>query len=99
MVRRSRRNHSPAFKAKVALAAVRGDRTLAELAEHFYVHPNQVQVWKKQLIVKADRVFGSGLGERYLLHSDGQRLYVSHGDHGLVFAPGLGLAGVEYPGE
>jgi len=42
MNRRPRRNHSPAFKAKVALAAVKGDRTLAQLAEHFDVHPNQV---------------------------------------------------------
>lgn len=43
MSKRPRRNHSPAFKAKVALAAVRGDRTLAELAEQFDVHPNQIQ--------------------------------------------------------
>ncbi|MDH5700120.1 MAG: helix-turn-helix domain-containing protein [Nitrospirota bacterium] len=63
MARRSRRHHSPAFKAKVALAAVRGDRTLAELAEHFDIHPNQVQDWKKQLIATADHVFGSGLAE------------------------------------
>ena len=54
MARRSRRNHSPAFKAKVALAAVRGDRTLAELVKQFDVHPNQIQDWKKQLLAKAD---------------------------------------------
>ncbi len=47
MARRSRRNHSPAFKAKVALAAVRGDRTLAESVKQFDVHPNQIQDWKK----------------------------------------------------
>jgi transposase len=41
MSRRPRRNHTPAFKAKVALAAVKGDRTIAQLAEHFDVHPNQ----------------------------------------------------------
>ncbi len=57
MARRSRRNHSPAFKTKVALAAVKGERTLAELAEHFDVHPNQIQDWKKQLISKAENVF------------------------------------------
>ena len=49
MQRRPRRNHIPAFKAKVALAAVKGDRTLAQLAEHFDVHPNQVTAWKAQL--------------------------------------------------
>jgi transposase len=42
-MRRTRRNHAPGFKAKVALAAIRGDKTLAELAEHFDVHANQNQ--------------------------------------------------------
>ncbi len=46
-MRRKRRNHSPAFKAKVALAANKGDKTLAELAEQFDVHPNQIQDWRK----------------------------------------------------
>lgn len=58
MARRKRRNHSPAFKAKVALAAVRGDRTLSELAEQFDVHPNQIQDWKKRLMSSAEEVFG-----------------------------------------
>jgi len=49
MPRRPRRNHTPAFKAKVALAAIKGDRTLAELAEQFDVHPNQITTWKAQL--------------------------------------------------
>ncbi len=49
MSRRPRRNHTPAFKAKVALAAVKGDRTLAQLAEQFDVHPNQITAWKAQL--------------------------------------------------
>jgi len=49
MSRRTRRNHTPAFKAKVALAAVKGDRTLAQLAEQFDVHPNQITSWKAQL--------------------------------------------------
>ena len=49
MNRRPRRNHTPAFKAKVALAAVKGDRTIAQLAEHFDVHPNQITAWKAQL--------------------------------------------------
>lgn len=42
MTRRACRNHTPAFKAKVALAAVKGDRTLAQLSEQFHVHPNQI---------------------------------------------------------
>ena len=50
MSRRPRRNHSASFKAKVALAAVKGDKTLAELAEQFDVHPNQITQWKTQLL-------------------------------------------------
>jgi transposase len=60
MSRRPRRNHTPAFKAKVALAAVKGDRTVAQLAEHFEVHPNQITAWKAQLEGGASEVFGSG---------------------------------------
>ena len=59
MTKRKRRNHSPVFKAKVALAAVRGERTLADLAEQFEVHPNQVQDWKKALVAD-EHVFGAG---------------------------------------
>ena len=46
MAKRSRRSHSPAFKAKVALAALKGDKTLAELAQQYDVHPNQITYWK-----------------------------------------------------
>jgi transposase len=60
MQRRPRRNHTPSFKAKVALAAVKGDRTLAQLAEQFDVHPNQVTAWKAQLESVAANVFGPG---------------------------------------
>ena len=59
-MRRKRRNHSPAFKAKVALSANKGDKTLAELAEQFDVHPNQIQDWRKRLLENADTVFGRG---------------------------------------
>jgi transposase len=64
MSRRTRRNHTAAFKAKVALAAVRGDRTLAQLAEQFDVHPNQITTWKAQLESKAADAFGPGDGSR-----------------------------------
>ena len=59
MSRRPRRNHSPAFKAKVALEAIRGDKTLAELAKAHDVHPNQITDWKTQLLERAASVFGS----------------------------------------
>ena len=59
MSRRPRRNHTPAFKAKVALAAVKGEKTLAELAQQFDVHPNQITTWKAQLLDGAAEVFGA----------------------------------------
>jgi transposase-like protein len=58
MSRRPRRNHSPAFKAKVAIAAIKGERTIAQIAEQFDVHPNQVTTWKAQLEGGASDVFG-----------------------------------------
>ena len=57
-MKRTRRNHAPGFKAHVALAAIRGDKALAELAEHFEVHPNQISEWKQQLTASAAAVFG-----------------------------------------
>jgi transposase len=59
MPKRTRRNHSPAFKAKVALAAVRGEKTLIELSEQFDVHANQIRQWKDQLLEGASSVFGT----------------------------------------
>ena len=60
MTKRNRRTHSPAFKAKVALAALKGDKTLAELAQQFDVHPNQITDWKKQLLERVADVFEAG---------------------------------------
>ena len=57
-MRRKRRNHLPSFKAKVALAALKGDLTLAELSEKFDVHPNQITEWRNMLLEKADQAFG-----------------------------------------
>ena len=59
MSKRTRRNHAPAFKAKVALAALKGEKTLAVWAQHFDVHPNQITTWKAQLVEGAAEVFGS----------------------------------------
>ena len=56
-MRRPRRNHSPAFKAKVALAALEGTATLAQLAERFDVHANQIAEWRRQLLAHAADVF------------------------------------------
>jgi transposase len=59
MSKRPRRNHSPAFKAKVALAAVKGEKTLAELAQQFDVHPNLITQWRARLLEGAADVFGA----------------------------------------
>lgn len=59
MSRRPRRNHTAAFKSKVALAAVKGEKTLAEQAEQFEIHPNQITQWKSQLLEGAAGVFGN----------------------------------------
>jgi len=58
MTKRVRRNHNPAFKAKVALAAIKGEKTLAELALLYDVHPNQITAWKAHLLEGAAEVFG-----------------------------------------
>ena len=56
-MRRPRRNHSAKFKSKVALAALKGDKTLVELSEQFDVHANQITEWKNQLVQQAESVF------------------------------------------
>jgi transposase len=63
-MRRPRRNHSAAFKAKVAIAAVKGDQTLAALAERFDVHPNQITQWKTELMQRAADVFATASEKR-----------------------------------
>jgi transposase-like protein len=57
-MKRTRRNHGTTFKAQVALAAVKGDKTVAELAEQFHVHPTQITEWKQLLLARAADVFG-----------------------------------------
>ncbi len=63
-MRRKRRNHSPAFKAKVAMAALQGDKTLAELSSQYDVHVNQIQTWRNQLKDNITNLFDSGIDQR-----------------------------------
>ncbi len=82
MTRRKRRNHSSAFKAKVALAALKGEHTLAELAElaeQFDVHPNQIQDWKKRLVDGADDVFGGNAVEAQHNEREVEKLHAKIG--------------------
>jgi transposase len=60
MTKRTRRNHGPAFKAKVALEAIKGEQTLSELSARFQIHPNQIAEWKKQLLERAAEIFDRG---------------------------------------
>ena len=59
-MKRSRRNHSPKFKARVALEALRGEATLAQLASRHGVHATQIATWRKQLLENAGEVFENG---------------------------------------
>src|SRR5208337_142954 len=79
MTRRPRRNHTPAFKANVAIAAIKGEMTLAQLAEHFDVHPNQITAWKSLLQEGAADVFGPGVGASNLPAVDVKSLHAKIG--------------------
>ena len=80
MTKRPRRNHTPAFKAKVAIAAIKGEMTLAQLAEHFDVHPNQITAWKSLLQEGAADVFGPGVGASNLPAVDVKLLHAKIGE-------------------
>src|SRR3954470_8295763 len=98
MSKRPRRNHTPAFKAKVALAAVRGAKTLAELAQQFDIHPNQITQWKAQILDGAAGVCGSeARGERAGPAADLTVLHAKIGELALendFLAGALGKAGL-----
>lgn len=78
-MRRKRRNHAPGFKAKVALATIAEEGTLAELAERFDVHPNQVKQWKQQLSEQAVDVFGASEESKKLDEADRVKLHAKIG--------------------
>ena len=97
MTRRTRRNHSPALKAKVALAAIKGDKTLAELAQQYDVHPNQITSWKVQLVNAATGLFSSGSAKEATPPVDLKALHAKIGELTLendFLAGALGKAGL-----
>lgn len=79
MTRRPRRNHTAVFKSKVALAALKGDKTLSELAQQFDVHPNQITEWKSRLQEGAAGVFGEEKGEEKTTQVDVTRMQAKIG--------------------
>ena len=97
MTKRTRRNHTPAFKAKVALAAVRGDKTVAELVQQFDVHASQITAWKTQLLEGASGRFGAGPTEAAPAAVDVKTLHAKIGELTLevdFLAGALGKAGM-----
>jgi len=100
---RTRRNHSPSYKAKVGLAAVRGIKTMAELAEQFDVHPNQMQVRLRKLLDQAGQLFDRGCHSpedacQNRSADDWPGLCVRRGNYGLVESQGAGVAGIQQHG-
>jgi transposase-like protein len=97
MTKRIRRNHNPAFKAKVALAAIKGEKTLAELAHLYDVHPNQITAWKAHLLEGAAGVFGPGLVKEAAPSIDLKTLHAKIGELTLendFLSGALGKAGL-----
>ena len=83
MARRSRRTHSSAFKAKVALEALREDMTLAELAKKHEVHPNQITDWKRQLVAASAETFDRGASKPEAAQPDLKELHAKIGQQPL----------------
>jgi transposase len=75
MMARKRKSHTAAFKAQVALAAVKGDRTVNELASHFGVHPTLIHGWKKQLLGSVESLFATGCKTHEPLEDKSAELY------------------------
>ena len=76
---KKRRNHSAAFKASVALEAIKGEHTMSELAARFTLHPTQIQQWKKKLLEGSKDVFGASERERKHVESEVKELHAKIG--------------------
>jgi len=74
-MKRSRKNHSPKFKAKVAMEAIKGEKTLSELSQKYQVHTTQIQQWKKQLQEQAELAFSKGRSANTPLNDKSKELY------------------------
>jgi transposase len=97
MTKRARRNHTATFKAKVALAAIKGEKTLAELAQQFDVHPNQITQWRGQLLDGAAGIFGRDKNEAPAPAVDLKALHAKIGELALendFLSGALGKAGL-----
>jgi transposase-like protein len=77
--KRKRRVFDGAFRAKVALAACKGDQTLSELAARFEIHPNQVSTWRKELVERAPELFADGRTTKNETDIDADQLYAEIG--------------------
>ena len=93
MTRRPRRTHSPAFEARVALEAIKGERTLSELAQRFDVHPNLITQWRAQLMEGASGVFGAAPAAEAAPAVDVKVLHGKIGELALENDPPQGLRG------
>jgi transposase-like protein len=78
-MKRTRRNHTAVFKAKVALAAIRGEKTLAELSTQYDVHVNQITQWKSELISRSTEIFATAAERKEASGGPDGRHGVRHG--------------------
>jgi transposase-like protein len=82
-MKRTRRNHTAVFKAKVALAAIRGEKTLAELSVQYEVHVNQITQWKSELILRSTEIFATATEKKALIGPDVESLHAKIGQQAM----------------